>query len=500
MAGVFTHASLLAQDGQNPILYSNLAQQFIGLTINGDANANILPSVATQNGFGSFIDNPASMALINISYFNTGLLSNFAEQNNNYLGTASTFDNSNTKFGNIGLIYAVPTNQGSLVVGGGYTLNNQINRTNTLNTFNTRSSITDAFKNENSDYNNIAFETYAIDYADVEQTMLESIFRIGFDPGEFLGVQQQAEIKQRSSTGQYSLFMASEIKKNIFVGASLGLVYGTYNYTRNFLESDPSNIYNGDFIETEDGFTDINDILVKDNFDSEIVGANLSAGILYKLHPKMNIGASVRIPTKLIVTEEYSSSINTTLDNGADPYYDEFNGTYSYSIRNPGQLNIGVALENISGFTVSVSSEFIDYRNTSIDLTRDSDLSFRDVALLREQEAVFDSLISTDYNLVSNLKAGIKYKSKTGFELRGGMGFLPGKSSTYGADKIVLSGGLGIPLSRELYLDITTQYTGWDDRSILYEYIDSQSGQERFESIEETISQINVMVGMKYRF
>ncbi|MEQ9308699.1 MAG: hypothetical protein RLN90_04540 [Balneolaceae bacterium] len=500
MVGVLAPASAIAQDGQNSILYSSMAQQFIGSNINGDANANLLPSVATQNGFGSYLDNPASMALINMSYFNTGFVRNYAEQSNSYLDTGSSFDNSNTKFGNIGLVYSVPTNQGSMVVGGGYTLSNQINRTNTLGTYNTRSTITDAFKDDDSGYNNIAFETYAIDYADDEQTSLESIFRIGFDPGDFLGIRQDAEIRQRGTIGEYSIFLATEIQKNLFIGASLGFKYGNYSYERKFQEWDENNVYDGAFIPGEDGDTDVFDILVEDKITSEIVGANFNAGIIYKINPKFNIGASIKIPSKMIITEEFNSSISTTLDEDPLIYFDEFNGEFSYSIRNPGQLNIGMAIENVAGFTISLASEFIDYRNTSIDLTRDSELSFSDIVSLREQEEVFDSVFSADYKLVNNLKLGLKYKSKTGFEMRGGMNYLPGKSSNYNADRIVISGGLGIPLSREVYLDLSTQYTGWNDRSILYEYTDSQTGQERFESIDETISQINFMVGIKYRF
>ncbi|GAB5408392.1 MAG: hypothetical protein BalsKO_07570 [Balneolaceae bacterium] len=500
MVGVFYPTLILAQDGQNSMLYSSMAQQFISSNINGDANANILPSVATQNGFGSYLDNPASMALINMSYFNIGLVQNYAEQNNSYLGSGISLDNSNSKFGNIGLVYSVPTNQGSLVVGGGYTLNNQINRTNALGVFNDRSTITDAFKDERSGYNSIAFETYAIDYGDVEQTYLESIFRIGYAPEQFPGIRQDAEINQRGTIGEYSVFLATEIQKNLYIGASLGLTYGSYTYERNFQEWDQENLYAGDFIPTEGGDTDIFDILIQDEITSEIVGVNLNAGVVYKIHPKLNIGASVKIPSKIIITEEFTSSITTSLDNEAPSYMDEFKGDFSYSVRNPGQFNIGAAIENIAGFTVSISSEFIDYRNTSLNLTRDSDLAFSDVASLREQEAIFDSLITSDYKLVNNLKAGLKYKAKTGFELRSGMAFLPGKSSSFNSEKIVLSGGLGIPLSGEVYLDLSAQYTGWNDRSILYEYTDFQTGQEKFESINETISQINFMVGIKYRF
>lgn len=503
LGGVFFPIIAFGQDGQNPTNYSSIAQQLVYSALNGDANANVLPSVATQNGFGSFLDNPASMALINKSYFNIGLASNFTEQNNSYLGNTSVFDNSKTQISNIGLIYSVPSSQGSFVVGGGYSINNQINRANLLSARNTSSTITDLFKNESSDYNSIAFESYAIDYGDVEQSYLESIFRIGFAPEDFPGIQQDAEISQQGSMGEFSIFTATEIKKNLFIGASLGVTYGTYSYERNFLESDDLNKYDGDFIDADsegNGGTDIDNILLEDTFDSEIVGATLRAGIVYKAFSKLNIGTSVVVPTILIISEEYTSEITSNLDDGRQPFGDSFSGNFTYAVKRPTQLNFGLALEDINGFTISTSAELIDYRNTSIDLTRDSELSFIDEAQLRTQEAVFDSVFSADYKLVTNIKAGAKYVSKTGFELRGGVGILPGKSSTFSADKLVFNSGLGLPLSRYVYLDLSTQYSKWDDRSIVYEYIDSQTNELRSESVEESISQIKLFVGIKYRF
>ena len=206
------------------------------------------------------------------------------------------------------------------------------------------------------------------------------------------------------------------------------------------------------------------------------------------------------IPGRLIVTENYFSSITTTLDDGRTPFGDEFSGSFSYSINRPNELRLGLALENISRVTLSTSVELIDYRNTSIDLTRDSDLDFREVANLRAQESVIDSVFSNNYRQVFNLKAGLKFKSKTGFEIRGGTAFLPGKSTVFTADRVILSGGIGVPLSRNLYLDITSQYIGWEDRSILYDYSDSQTGQVNAKSIDETFQQFNFMFGVKYRF
>lgn len=503
MLVLFHSSGLLAQDGRDQLNYSSIAQQLVLGNANGDANSGILPSVAMENGFGSFMENPASVALIDASYFNLGYLANYADNENSFQGNNVAFDNRVGRFGSAGLVYAVPTERGSLVVGGGYNLYSNINRTNSISTYNTNSTITDAFVDSGSDYHDIAFETYAIDWYDTQQTQLESIFRVGFAPGDYLGIAQEAEIKQRSNLGEVSIFMATEFMKDFFFGASLGMVTGKYSYERNFLEEDRDNLYDGDFIEpdnTGNNGTDINDILVYDKIDSEILGATIRAGFIYKLMPKLNIGANFTIPTKLIISEDYYSSITTGFDDGRDNYFDDFAGKYTYSVRKPSQYSVGIALDDFSGLSLSASAEFIDYRKTSIDLTRDNNLDFQEERYLRMEEEVIDSVINAEYNFTANLRGGIEYRTKFGLELRGGMGYYPGKSSKFSADKYIFSGGIGIPISREVFLDINTQYSRWNDRSVIYEYNDIQTGELKTEGIGETISQLNVLVGFKFRF
>ena len=82
---LFLNAAVIAQDGTDPLKYSSLAQLFSRENTNGDANSGIIPSVAMENGFGSYLDNPASMAMIGTSYFNLGFLSNSTDQKNTFL-------------------------------------------------------------------------------------------------------------------------------------------------------------------------------------------------------------------------------------------------------------------------------------------------------------------------------------------------------------------------------------------------------------------------------
>ncbi len=502
IGGLFITQTALAQDGANQINYSTLAQQFVQSNQNGDANSTILPSVAIDNGFGSFIDNPASVALINDSYFTVGYFSNHAENTNTFNNVSSTIDGQLGRFSNIGLIYSAPTNRGSLVFGGGYTINNSVNRRNLLAAQNSNSTITDVFKQTGSSYNDIAFETYAIDYADVEQTQLESIFRIGFEEGNFPGIYQDVEVIQKSNVGELSIFAATEFQQNLFFGASIAIVSGSHNYSRNFFERDSENAYDGDFLfadENGQNGTDIHSILLTDELNSDILGTSIRLGGLYKVLSFLNVGASYAFANKYYITEDYYSRIRTTFDDNSFSE-DDFDGDFTYEIRRPSQFNLGLAIDNLSGFTFSSSMELIDYGSTELTLTTDPDLTYDEISVLREDEKFINSSISDSYNRVINWKVGAKYATKNGYELRSGIAYYPGKSVVYDADRSVISGGVGVPLTPDIYLDVTTQYSKWSDRSIVYEYFDNAAGQVRSESITEDISQLNVLIGLKFRF
>jgi long-subunit fatty acid transport protein len=499
---LFLNNLVFAQDGVNQLNYSSLAQQIIQTNINGDPQSSILPSVAIDNGYGSFLENPAAMALINDSYFSMGYLVNHGENNSSFNNTSSSIDGKIGEFSNIGLVYSAPTTQGSFVIGGGYTINNSTNRKNLLSSENTITTITDTFKDINSSYHDIAFETYAIDYMDVEQTSLESIFRIGFDEGNFPGIYQDVEITQQSTVGELSIFGAVEFQKNLFFGISLALVSGNYSYSRDFLERDLNNVYNGDFLFQDDNGlngTDIDAMLLHDEIESEILGSSVRTGLVYEIMPNLNLGISYAFPNKYFFTEDYYSFIRTSFDDTSISE-DSFEGDFTYEVKRPGQLNFGLALVNIAGFTFSGSVELIDYRNTEVTLTSDPDLSFEDISILRDEENLMAKQINRDYNSVVNVKAGIKYHIDNALELRGGFTSYPGKSNRFSADRNIFSIGLGIPVSRDISIDISSQYSRWNDRSIVYEYFDSEAGQVRNETITEDLTQLNILIGLKFKF
>ncbi len=495
--------SLYAQDGAYPIKYSSLAQQLVNTSVNGDPNANILPSVAIDNGYASFLDNPASIALINDSYFSVGYLSNFTNNLNSFQNNSITSNNHLGGLSNIGLVYSLPTVTGSLVLGGGYTINNSLNRKNNVYGENTRSSITDEFKDPSS-YQDIAYNTFAVDYIDEEENNLESIFRIEDGSRSFAGIFQDFEILQQSNIGELSFFGATEFRKNLYVGISFALVSGSYTLSRRMLEQDTRNVYSGNFLfQDSDGNngTDIDEISLNEEIELEIIGASVRAGLLYKLTQFLNIGASYTFPNKVFISEYYDVSLNTLFDDGTfsqDGYYDD--EVFNFEVRRPEKINLGLALVNLNGLSISSSLEIVDYRKTELNLTIDSGLSSDEIDYLRQEQEHIVSHYKRNYNKVMNASIGGKYLLKNNVETRFGFQHKVGKTTQFRADQSIYSFGLGVPITEVIELDVTTQYLQWKDRSIAYEYLNSESGELISEFFKEKISQFNLLIGLKFKF
>ena len=498
---LITASSTMAQDGYDPMSYSSLSQVFSSQQYLGSANSAILPSVAIENGYASFIDNPAAMSLIKGSYVNIGYMSNRSEFNQSFRGNELLLDSKADYINNIGVVYKIPTRVGSLVIGGGIHTNSVYNRSLGSSAFNNQSTITDVFKGESSDYRSIAFETYAIDYADQAQTQLESIFRIGFDDG-FPGTYQQSEITQDGRSREFAFFMGTEFKKNLHIGFSLGINEAFHNMSRNILEEDLDNVYDGDFIEQDENGengTDIYSIQLSDELRSDVLGFEARIGAVYQLGQYLNLGASWSLPSIMEITEEYNSTITTSFDNSLGPFFDSFEGEFTYAITRPSKYSLGMAVNQLKGFDLSIGVDFISYNKTDIDLTYDQSLDFDEVAFLRDQEAVIEQSISQRYQSVMNTRIGAQYRFKNGAELRAGTSILPSKSVQIDETRTLYSGGIGIPISRDFFLDITTQYIQWNDRSVLYEYQDMGSTIPIQERISESNQLINVLIGIKIK-
>lgn len=470
----------ISQHDNNSLLYSNQAVLFGDQGASFDPISIIMPGTAAKSGIGSFMDNPASMALFDKSYVDFGLSYGTVQEDATYFSNSQIQDNNQFNLSNIGFLYSFPTEQGSFVIGAAYSRHTTFNRALGFSARNEQSTITDQFKTDGSPYQNIAFNTFATDYGDEFEDWDESIFRIGFDDfGDYLGIRQQGEIFQNGGGGEYSLFFATEFQKNLMVGASIGLLSGNFEYDRIFQEVDEFNDYNSQIIDSdEDGTfdTDIDNIILDDNLNTRYNGFRARAGLLYKLTKNFNVAVSYTLPTKITIDEEFDATITTTFDNGTK-FSDGTDSEFSYNVNYPGMLAIGAAVQDLSGLSVSLSAEYVDYSNTEIEF-EESDLF--------EDEVIENEFIQEAFQPVWSYRAGVEYELNPALTVRGGYSFKPSRFEDGIDDRTAYSLGAGFAIGNGVRFEAAARYLTWDEESTVYDY-----GDYNYEPLPDNLPGVN---------
>lgn len=444
----------------------------------------VLPAVTTPTGFGAYQENPATMALFEEGFFSFSLSSRYVDESATYLNNTSTFSDNQTGIADIGLVHKVPTVRGSLVIGGGYSQTTDFNRAFSVSGRNAQSTITDFFNTTPDDSLFFAaFDAYAIDYATNDSTFAEtaSIFRVGL--AQFPGINQDVEMVEKGQMGEYSAFFATEIVRNLSIGASIGYLSGTYSYQRDFLESDRNNDYNFPFIDTDGdgvGDTDVDHILATDQIDAELQAFNARLGTVYQVAPSVTIGASYEFPSSVRVDEDYNTEITTTLDNGVT-YSDDAPGYISYKVVRPSRLKAGATFTAPNGLLLAGSIERVQYS--------EGRLEFEEIELNPEENNI-NNIVESSFNDVLNIRAGLEYKIKQ-FTPRIGFAYFPSPQETVGSARRFVSGGFSASLTRGLLFNLGLQYSFWEDHNTLYSTPDVS------EVVQEEVTRLNVMAGIK---
>lgn len=508
---------LNAQNPNNGLLYSNQATLFGQNSTSGDPISVVMPGTAFHSGFGSFIDNPASSALGDISYVQFGLSHRNINEDAIYLGQSRLAEATGNGMTNAGFVYKYPTVRGSLVIGAGYTQNNIFNRTLEFRGRNENNSITDAFKvriPHYPDYREVAYETYSIDFlsdpdlcsrntaGNFTGSGCESIFRIDDEQlGDFFGISQQGNIIQNGVSGEYSLFFATEVQENLFLGASAGLLSGTFRFKRVFQELDEDDIYNGTVIDSnQDGFYDthVDNLAMDEDLKSSFSGFRARAGFLYKVSEQFNIGASYTFPTIIEVDEVYDISLSNTFDNG-DQFDDSAGSEFAYKIKSPPVLTLGVGMNKLSGFSVSLSAEHVNYSKTSVDFI-ESDFF--------DDEITENDFLSDNFVSVWSYRGGMSYDISHNFSVMAGYSFMPSRFKNGDDDRQIFSGGLGFSISDNIRFEAAAQFTTWDETSSVYDYVeydysvlpdDAPEGQFRSQEAIRSIDRLQLFGTLKFK-
>ncbi len=444
-------------------------------------------SSASFTGYGSALLNPATLGMAKSSSFNIGLGLRDISEDATYLGTTSSYDDSQTAFTNVGFVYAFPTVQGSLVFGGGYNQIADFNRAYRLNAFNDRSSITDLFF-DNDFYFDTAFNAFAIEEDDFG---VFPIFRDGLDTN-FFGVDQTATVTESGQLGEFTASIATEFVEGLYVGAMLGIPVGSYSYKRDFLERDTQGFYGpiDTFIDGEPFTIPAPDnVILQERIDADITGFSARIGAIYRFIPQLSLGISYSLPTQYNIEESYSVFIQTSYEQGGSES-DELRGETSYKVKTPSRLNFGIATHDLP---VNITA--------SVERVGNSSIQFRDFGDLGLEVAENDA-IRDDFKDVYNLRFGATLNISDVVQPSVGYAYLPAVSRSSNNDTQFVSGGVRIGVNQNLSLDFGLQYAFFDDEQTVYEFFDYQAADGSFqaERVRTSADRFHAVIGVNFRF
>ncbi len=444
----------------------------------------VMPGVSDATGFGAYQENPASMAFFDEGFFSFGLTGRYVNQEGTYLGNTTSFDDSQTNIGDVGFVYNVPTARGRLAIGGGYSQTHDFNRALSVSGRNNETTITDSYPIVRDDSLFFAaFDAFAIDFATDDSTFAEtaSIFRID---APYRGINQTAEITEEGRMGEYTAFIATELLRNLTVGASVGIISGSYSYRNEFLERDTQNDYETQFQDESGNLIGIDNIRSVSTIDTNFNGFSLRLGAIYQVSPNINLGVGYQLRNTLNIEEEFNTVITNTLDDGFQ-FQDDAPGRFEYKIVRPSRLNLGATIRELGGFTLSAAAERVAYSEGRVE--------FEEVDLADFEQSE-NEIVRSNLEDVFNLRFGLEYEFNEQFTPRVGYGYYPSPNANFDADRQFYSAGFSARLSQNTSLNLGAQLATWEDRNTLY------TTPTTSEVVIEDVNHWNVMAGVTIDF
>ena len=244
--------------------------------------------------------------------------------------------------------------------------------------------------------------------------------------GSAYGELQKKSIRTSGRMSEYYFSFGGNYNHKLYLGATFGYQYLSYEENSDYFESDINNS-----IANLVSFKYQNHLLTKGN------GFNFKFGAIYKPVYWMRVGAAVHTPTFFDLSDEYSSSVEATIDyfEGRDVNISETPiNNYDYQLTTPAKVIGSLAFIVNKTAIISVDYEYLDYSSARL---RADDYTFSDE----------NANISSRYTSTGNIKIGAEYKFGP-FNVRGGYAYYgsPYVSSeaNHDATYSMYSGGFGI--------------------------------------------------------
>ena len=443
--------------------------------------------------------NPAGLAIYrhNEFSFSTGLSLINAEQKMTIANGQDFNINTDITSWNLGHMNAVfvindegieEEGFGNIVIGLGYRQLNNFDRESLGKVDNSKSSFLDYLGIRGvSDLNNNYNDVNPFSAGLFEKVHLLQVDKNGFSTGleanELLN--QTKKIIESGYQGEYEISIATNIDRQVFIGASVGIQQLDYTY---------SSAYNEATIGNTNEYVDNYSFLQHVNQSG--YGVNLKLGVIYKPIQNISLGLAFDSGTNIKIDEEYYTTAvaNYKKDvNGKKQHVAKSTvNDYSYTLKTPLKMTFSGAYVFGQRALISTDIEYINYSRARFEKGND--------------ESVFEGINSeTDetYRGVWNFRIGGEYRLNSLFTLRAGYAF---EDSPYENGfindnnyKNIFSGGFGFNL-QNFYANVAYVNTRYNNSYVFYNVQDPTYGTSISSLVEQKMSNNDFMLSVGIKF
>jgi len=405
---------------------------------------------ALGNDYSSVVFNPAGLGLAKKMGLSIGFNMNSFGNSATFFDNTSNPSQSTFNFTQLGFVFPVPTVQGSLVFALGYSRNKEFNSLAEFNGFN--NSNTSMIRYLTGDYN-----------AEIPITNdLGLAYEIRDSQGNYIRdttlvnglLNQSGDIKAKGRISNWSFAAAMEVAKDLFVGATLGILSGNYKRDRNYYEDDTQNNYTGNLIPGDQTTNDFQSFYLNDIINWDLSGWDFKLGILYNWKDFFKFGADIKFPSHFTIKESYYISATSDFGSGTSYMIDPVVDDVEYKIQTPYEYSIGASIKERM-VSVSAGIRMIDY--SQMEFTDGFDKQYR-----IEKNAEIDDL----FRLAPNYNIGAEVElPKLPLTVRiGGMYIKsPYADDPTEFDKKYLTAGFGVMLGENMRIDLGFAHGWWKD-------------------------------------
>lgn len=320
--------------------------------------------------------NPAGLGLYKSSEFTFSPSVTHNQTSSNYFNSNREDNKTLFNFSNLGYVSVIPMrdrlNKNKWK---GFQFGLALNR---LNNFNKRvlisgtnpiNSLLDAYLNfangsHPDDLNvydtKMAYETYLIDpyqdasgiwhYTNKAPYHLEN-GQVIIDPVD--------QVKTLTTSGRHNeiaIAFGGNYNDQLYLGGSIGIPYLRYEQNSRYEEF--NNVTND--TNTFDRFA------LNENLVTEGTGINAKFGLIYRPLNWLRLGAAVHTPTYYYMSDEWSKTMSSTLNNGKAYYHPSPVGTYEYNLKTPMRLLGSAAIIVGKKGLISIDYERVNYTNAHL--------------------------------------------------------------------------------------------------------------------------------------